>query len=423
MNKLTALLQEKLVPFATKMAANKYLKALSETMMTVLPLIMVGSFATLFANINIDVYQRFLESNQGLVNALANIQSFTVNLIAIYVLVILAFKVSKNLKIDPYTTAIATVAVFFMLTPGELNISISQEWLSYKGMITGIIIGMVVPRFIQLVKDKRIIIKMPESVPTFVSDSFSSLIPIILLVIITQIINAIAIQTNQGSVHQFIYAVLQTPFQNLSSSLPGAIIIMLACTLFMSLGVHANTILYVIFPMYLANGAANLEAYQSNLPLPNIVTSSWFMHIVIGGVGCILPLVILLAFVAKSERLKSVGKIAIIPSIFNISEPVLFGAPILFNPVLMIPYMTTSVLNVIIGYVAIAINIVPRLTGVEVVWSMPAVLSGFLAQGWQFALLQIILFVIDLAIWYPFVKVYDKSLLDEESIKGGIENE
>ena len=167
--------------------------------------------------------------------------------------------------------------------------------------------------------------------------------------------------------------------------------------------------------MYVANGAANLQAYQAKEALPNIVTSSWFMHIVIGGVGCVLPLIVLLAFFAKSKRLKSVGKIALIPNIFNISEPVLFGAPILFNPILMIPYIATSVLNVFIGYMAIAVNLVPRMTGVEVVWSMPVVLSGFLSQGWQFALLQVILFFIDLLIYYPFVKTYDRMLLQEEA--------
>lgn len=416
MNKIMEKLQQNLVPIAKKIAANKYLSSLSETMMIVLPLIMVGSFACLFANVNIPFYQEFLNQHTGLLNAFASAQCFTVNLIAVYVLIVLAYKVSKKLDIEALTTMIATLAIFLMLTPSELNVSLSQEWLGYKGMITGIILGMIIPRTIKLIKDKKLVIKMPESVPEFVSDSFSSLIPILIVVVIAQIINFIAIASGQGSVHQIIYTVLQIPFQHLSSSLPGIIIIMFACTLFMSLGVHANTILYVVFPMYVANGAANLAAYQAKEALPNIVTSSWFIHIVIGGVGCVLPLIVLLAFFAKSERLKSVGKIALIPNIFNISEPVLFGAPILFNPILMIPYIFTSVFNVIVGYVAIAIQLVPRMTGVEVVWSMPVVLSGFLSQGWQFALLQVILFFADLAIWYPFVKTYDNIVLQEEKM-------
>ncbi len=414
MDKIMNSLQTHLVPVAKKIAANRYLSALSETMMIVLPLIMVGSFACLFANINIPAYLAFLNSQPILLNALTSTQAFTVNLIAIYVVVILGYKVAKKLEIEPLTTTIAVLAIFVMLIPAELNVSIPWEWLGYKGMITGILVGMFIPTMIKWIKDKKLIIKMPESVPEFVSDSFSSLIPIALVVIFAQVINAVVVIAGQGSVHQFIYTVLQIPFQHLTSSLPGAMIIMFACALFMSLGVHANTILYVVFPMYVANGAANLQAYQAKEALPNIVTSSWFMHIVPGSIGCVLPLIVLLAFFAKSKRLKSVGKIALIPNIFNISEPVLFGAPILFNPILMIPYIATSVLNVFIGYMAIAVNLVPRMTGVEVVWSMPVVLSGFLSQGWQFALLQVILFFIDLLIYYPFVKTYDRMLLQEE---------
>lgn len=419
MNKFMNMLQKHLMPFAQKLSTNMYLSSLTETMITVLPLIMVGSFACLFANVNIEVWQQFLAQHSDILMIFNKVQSYTVNLIAIYVLIVLSYKISKKHGLEAIAVSILSVAVFILLTPSEVNVSISQDWLGYKGMITGILLGMLVPTLMKAIKNKNLVIKMPDSVPDYVAESFSSLIPVILIIVGTEIIDFVMVATGQGSLHQMIYNVLQIPFQHLSSSLAGTMIFMFACALMMPLGIHANTILYVIFPIYLANGAANLAAYQANEPLPNIVTSTWFMHIVPGSIGCVLPLILLLVTVAKSERLKSVGRISLIPNLFNISEPVLFGAPILFNPVLMIPYITCSVLNVFLGYILMYFNIVPRLNGVEVVWSMPIVLSGVLAQGWQFALLQIVLVIIDLLIYYPFVKTYDNTLLEEEAKKGG----
>lgn len=415
MKKITIWITEKLVPFGNKVANNKYLSSLSESMMLVTPLIIVGSFACLIANLNLGFWQNFLSQVPALFNALNEIQAWTLNMIGVFVCIVLAYKVSQKLKIEPLVSAIVALAVFFILTPAVINESIAHEWLGYKGMITGIILGMIVPSELSWFEKHNLTIKMPDSVPEFVQTSFTSLIPVTLVIILASIVNEICLSFGGATFPEIIYRTLQIPFTYTSSSLLGTVVFMFGCCLFMAIGIHANTLLYVIFPIYMANGAENLAAIQQGMQPTNIVTSSFFMHIVIGSVGCILPLVVLMATKAvKSERLQSIGRLALVPACFNISEPVLFGAPILFNPVLIIPYIGTSCLNVIIGYLLIYSGIMPPLSGVEVAFSVPVVLSGFLAQGWQFALLQIGLFFLDMAIYYPFLKAYDNTLVKEE---------
>lgn len=414
MNKIMNFLKERVTPIAGKLSSNNFLAALNETMVTILPIIIVGSFAALFAFIEIDAWQSFLQSNPTVAWMFMNTQSLTVNLIALYVVSVLTYKYAKKLDLDGISTSITGIATFLLVTPTETYVAIPEQWLGHTGMISAIIIGLVVPHIMGFFVKRKIGLKMPDSVPQFVQISFSSLIPVGLILIGSQVLATLMALTTHGSIHQFIYSILQVPFQNIGSSLPGVLIVMFAVTLFMFMGIHGNTVYMVVLPLYMANNAANLAASQAREALPHIVTSSWVYAMIVGGLGCVLPFVILLAFKAKSKRLKSVGRISIVPAIFNITEPVLFGTPILFNPMLLIPYLICPLFNVTVGYVLTAINIIPRVTGVEVIWSVPSVISGFLSQGWQLALLQFGLLIINLLIYYPFFKMYDNMICEEE---------
>ncbi len=133
-----------------------------------------------------------------------------------------------------------------------------------------------------------------------------------------------------------------------------------------------------------------------------------------GGAGLTIGLVISMFIFAKSKQMKQLGKLAIGPAFFNINEPIIFGTPIIFNPIMLIPFIIVPTLSVIIGYFAISTGIVPPFTGVTVPWTMPPVLSGLITGGWRLALLQLAIVVMSVVIYAPFFKMQDKLICEQE---------
>jgi len=278
------------------------------------------------------------------------------------------------------------------------------------------LVSGLVPALIKFCIDKKIYIRMPEGVPTIVEDSFASLVPALFVLIISTIVSLLLAKTSFGNFHAVIYTLIQTPLQGFGLSLPAYLTVQVLATLLMFSGIHGNTVFGTITPLTMAASAENLAALAAGNPLPNIITSSFSVFCQPGGIGGTFGLAFMMAFLAKSKRLKTLGKLSIVPAIFGINEPLIFGIPILLNPLLFIPYVLNPIICTVLSYFSIAIGIVPRLSGVEVNWTMPQVVSGFLAQGPQAAILQVVLLAITTAIWFPFFKLVDKQTAQEESV-------
>ena len=148
--------------------------------------------------------------------------------------------------------------------------------------------------------------------------------------------------------------------------------------------------------------------------MPNIIIDSFSVLCQPGGIGCTFGLAFLMAFAAKSKRMKTLGRMSIIPAVFGINEPLLFGIPIMLNPLLFIPYVISPIICTSISYCSIALGITPRLSGTMVNWTMPQFVSGFLAQGVPTMLLQVVLVLLTTAIWFPFFKMVDRQICKEE---------
>ena len=222
------------------------------------------------------------------------------------------------------------------------------------------------------------------------------------------------------SVTEAIYNWLQIPLQNLTDTLPGIIIVSILISVFWWCGIHGDAIiLNILAPILQSNMLANQQVVEAGKKLvvgenARIITDQFTLFLKMGGAGLTIGLVISMFIFAKSKQMKQLGKLAIGPAFFNINEPIIFGTPIIFNPIMLIPFIIVPTLSVIIGYFAISTGIVPPFTGVTVPWTMPPVLSGLITGGWRLALLQLAIVVMSVVIYAPFFKMQDKLICEQE---------
>ena len=405
-------------PVAEWVSRQKFLIALSETMQTLLPITVVGSFACLFAFLGVDAWQAFLGNNPTLLMAFMNAQSWTLSIIAFYTVIVLPYLYAKKLEMnEPLACVPLTVAAFLLLTPTELYTAIPSAWLGHKGMFTAFIVTFLVVRFVKFCQDKNITIKMPEGVPHYIEATFAVLIPAFIIIFGCSLLGQLLAGTSAGSIHEIIYNFIQTPLQNLGSSFGGLIAQEIAMTLAMFCGIHGSSVVPWQDALITSLNEQNTAAIAAGGALPNIVGSGSMNIIQMGGIGATLGLAILMFFFCKSKRYKQLSRVAIIPQIFNIGEPLLFGIPIMLNPVLFIPYMGGVLANTLIVYLSIAAGLVGKPNGVNPSWTLPGPLQGLVAMSTPVRglILALVVLAVDMLIWYPFIRMIDKQAVEEEA--------
>lgn len=249
-----------------------------------------------------------------------------------------------------------------------------------------------------------------------IANTFTALIPAILVGLIFIAVATIFSFTPYGSFTQLVYTVIVTPLNSLGGSVWSLVVLILVQMLLWFFGIHgSNVISGVITAVYLPMATANLEAYAASKALPNILCNTFYDTFSgIGGAGGTLSLCIVILLFAKSKQNKTMGKLGIIPGLFTINEPVVFGYPLIMNPLMAIPFILTPIVQTLVAYFSMYIGLVPRFTGVQVPWCMPIILKPLLAGGWQAAILQVVCIFIGCLIWYPFFKVSDKQRYEQE---------
>lgn len=415
--KFTEWLEKYLTPVAAKLQQNKYLGAISKGLMMTMPILIIGSLGSIFLNLQINSYQVFIEQS-GLNVVLNSIVDLTTNLLAIYAVFTIAYTFAKSEGINNAIPAgIISLLCFLVVTPlsaFEINERMTTvlpfSWLGPKGLFTAMIVALITAKIYSVFIKKDIVIKMPESVPPFVANSFTGIIPGIVAVFIFAVVSFSFGKTEYGTLHQLVYSLIQYPLSGLGTTLSAVIIIYILEGLCWFCGVHAIAVASVVMPIWMAAGAENLAGTASN-----IVTWGWVNAFAgVGGAGATLGLVLLFIWLGKSAKNKAIGKLGIVPSLFNINEPVVFGVPCVLNAYLVIPFVLAPVICLIIAYALTVVGFMPINNGISVPGGTPLVLSGFLICGWQGALVQLLFFPICMLIYYPFFKIYDKKCYEEE---------
>ena len=284
--------------------------------------------------------------------------------------------------------------------------------LSAKGMFTLFLIGIIVIEFMHFCYKHNIVIRMPKSVPPNIAQSFASLLPMAVLLIAFWFLRVVVGFDLTSLINTII-----SPLLSVTDTWYAAFISVLLLQLLWFVGIHGGsfTIWGVMYPFLLANISENAVAAAAGNPIPHILTEPFFYSwTMIGGVGCTLPLVFFW-WKSKSSTLREVARVSTVPGIFCINEPVMFGVPIVLNPIMFIPFVfLTSLFGTMYGYILTKLGWVSAAI-VQIPWTTPPLIQPFLSTGdWRNVVAQAILIVLVSIIWYPFAILWEKKMLEEE---------
>ncbi|MCY6959899.1 PTS sugar transporter subunit IIC [Clostridium brassicae] len=410
MKKFIEWMNEKFAPAMNKITRNPWVSAIQDSIMGVLPLILVGSLITMISILN----QYFPNMPD-----FSPISSFSFGLMSIFIVFLTPYFIMEKQKKNDrkLVSALTGVALFLMLLKPNLsegNITFSFERLGANGMFVALFVGIIVGAVMYLFS-KISLFSDSSSLPDFIIVWFDTIIPISILLVIGWIFTF--------QLHFDLYAAILKIFQPLSligQSFAGFVLGTFICVFLYSFGVSPWALYPIIFPIWVAGVEANAQNIATGLQPQNIHTFETLMGWVwIGGMGTTLTLVLLMLFVAKSKRLKAMGKVTIIPSLFNINEPVVFGAPVAFNPILMIPMWLNGLIIPSITYIVLNMGMVTIPSKVMQLWYLPVGISTYLVNfDFRGLLLLAANILASFIIWYPFFKVYDiqetkKELVEE----------
>ena len=436
-------LEKYLMKPMNKIAQLKIVRAVMAAGMASIPFTIVGS---MFLVLNIlplpfPFLEGFFNATFFKVNNLYMIvNTMTMGMLAVYFTLVFAYELTSieknesNVDVNPLTGALLSLFAFFMCIPelefkdGAITLITSitdtekvingirmgsfVERIGTAGIFTGIIMSILAVNLYVLCVKRNWTVKMPDVVPIGVSRSFTALIPTFFIAFVVMIINGTLVFMGTD-----IFKIIAIPFgfvTNLTNTWLGIMVINFLIGALWIVGIHgANIINSFLIPIVLANMQANVNG--ANIPFAGEFKNS---YVTLGGAGSTLGLVIFLAFVAKSDQLKVLGKASLVPGIFNINEPLVFGIPIVFNPYLAIPFLISPMVSASMAYFAIKFEIVKPMIA-QIPWPSPAGIGAFIGSGgdWKAAVLALLCATVAFLIWLPFIKFYDNKLVKEERQK------
>ncbi len=424
----------------SKVANTRIIRALMNAGMATVPFTIVSSIFLLINNLPaiIPPLADFLNSTIINYSALYSVgNTMALGSIAIFYVLAFGYYLADEYKkivpqIDRFTGSILALYAFLMTIPQvriedgkAVLVSLQDEksivyngiamgsWITRfggVGIFVGIVVTFLAVRLYRFCVEHNVTIKMPAGVPTGVSRAFASLIPAILVSFMMIAINGVLAVLGTD-----VHDLLSKPFgfvKEIAGSLWGMLLIMLLVHLLWSVGVHGTSIVINAFvnPIMLVALSENMEG-GNNIFAGDIKN----MFIFLGGAGSTLGLVICMLFWARSSQLKTLSRAGILPSIFNINEPIIFGAPIVYNPYLIIPFVITPLITTTLTYFAISVGLVGKVVA-AIPWIAPTGVGAFLGTGgnWAAPILAFINLAISIVIYFPFMKMYDKKLYTDE---------
>lgn len=396
-----------------------FLKVLTSGLTMILPIIIVGAFSSLFANFPISAYQSFI-TDTGIKDVLTLGGQFSTNFISVIAVMSITYCYVDRQELPAIIPSIISLLTFFVITPlGKIKSTtfISFEWLGSAGFFVAILTAFAVGALYTKMVRNNWTIKMPDTVPAMVSQSFASLVPSAVIIFLAMIVRYLFGLTSFKSIHNVIFTLIQTPVTSLGNSLWALLIITLLSRLLWMIGIHGMLVLMpVLLTVFMPLDLQNLEAFTKGEPLPNIVgLAFWILCTSIGGGGATLGLNLLMTFRAKSKQYKTLGKLALPSGIFGINEPLVYGVPIVFNAVYALPYIFSPMINLVIGYFVIKTGIAPAPSGASILgMPIPIFFVGLLEGSWKLGLMQVFFLILDTIIYYPFFKAADSSLYAKE---------
>ena len=424
LEKFTAFIENHLAGPMETLGNQRHLRAIRDGIVATLPLIVVSSFFMIVAFPPIPQswgLYKFLSENAA---TILLPYRMTMYIMSLYAAFGIGHSLAKSYKLDTLSGGILAATAFLLtFTPVNIAPDLAEKAgvagfvlpmgnLGGGGMFVAIITSIIAVEIYRLTDRSKFKITMPEQVPPAVARSFEALTPTLITILGMGCIT----YWLKFSWHTAIATVVG-PLVNAADSLPSVWLLVFLTEFFWSFGIHGASIVGSIArPIWLQLLEGNTTALANHQALPNIAAEpfyQWFIYI--GGSGASLGLAILLAFKVKSQYASKLGKTALAPAIFNINEPLVFGTPIVLNPILIPPFIIAPLVNGTIAWIVTSLGLVNKVT-VTAPWTLPGPIGAFLATGgdWRAIVLNVCLIILSVIIYYPFVMVYDKNELEKE---------
>lgn len=415
-----------LSPLAAKLGNQRHLKAISNGMMFGLPFIVIGSFFLIVANpsINMEQYnpetanffmkflaawKEFSVANYDVITAPYNLTMGLIGLISAFGI---AYSLANEYKLNAAMNGMIATVVYAMVCTPVVEGKIDLNYLGTNGLFVAIIIGLLVVEICRWFEVKKIKITLPESVPPMVVVFINTLIPLLVNIVIFYGINILFLATTKQIFPEAIMQVL-TPATDIAGSLGGFLLIVTLGNILWLFGINGSSIIFpIVFTLGITQTGFNAEQLANNETMTHVMNLQMFRISVMGGAGATLGLVILM-MTSKVREYRTIGKLSIIPGICSINEPVIFGLPIVFNPILAIPFLVTPVVNLLLtyfaqkfGWIGLGFIIDPSFT--------PFFAQAYLSSmDWRNIIFTLGLVIVSMIIYYPFFKVMEKNRLSQ----------
>ncbi|MBM7692074.1 PTS system cellobiose-specific IIC component [Peribacillus deserti] len=419
-------LSQYLVPIAGKLNNNRYLAVLRDAFMLAFPLTIFGSIFVVLTNLPFLDKIMSEESLNTFRTLFGNASPATMGIMSVFVVFGIGYYLSKSYDVEAVFGGAIALVSFLLLTPfvlqpenGEaIQNVIPLDRLGAKGMFLGMITAFLSAEIYRKVVQKNITIKMPPGVPPAVAKSFAALIPALITLTVFLLINVFVTAVFDTNMHDVIYKAIQAPLVGLGSGIIPTLIAVFFIQILWFFGLHGQIIINsVMDPIWNTLQVENLNAYTNGDPVPHIISKP-FMEIYtvgMGGTGMTLAVVFAILLFMKSRQMKQVAKLGLGPGIFNVNEPIIFGLPIVMNPLIIVPWILSPMIVTLVSYFAMSSGMVPPPTGVTVPWTVPVFINGMMAtNSIAGGLLQLVNMAIVFVIWFPFLKVIDRVNVKKE---------
>lgn len=433
MNKFFQWMEEHFVPVAGKIGGQRHLVAIRDGFATITPIIMAGAFAVLFNNLGFEWYQNLLNSllPVGWKSWGGNIWSGSFAIMSILIVFTVSYHLARSYNKDGLAAGVVGVAASMILYATTPDGALPYSFLGAQGLFIALIVALVSTElFVKLIGNPRLVIKMPNGVPPAVTKSFAALIPSIIILAIAAGVKQLFITISIPDMHQALFFTIQKPLQGLVGSLGGVLIIIFISQVLWFFGLHGSNILApIINALLLPLLLANTEAIKSGLQPENILNSQFLdSYVNMGGSGATIGLLIAIYILGKKSGVqqKTIANLGIAPGCFNINEPVIFGMPLVLNPMYFIPFILAPMVSAIIAYVLTYIGFVPKVS-IMATWTTPPILGALISTNSVMgAVTALICLTVSVLMYLPFVYMAgrqevaeEKAALDEDlQVKG-----
>ncbi|MCC7377344.1 MAG: PTS sugar transporter subunit IIC [Verrucomicrobiales bacterium] len=403
-------INSRFVSLLTALSDNPYLAAIRAGMVSVVPLTIIGGLFMVFANLPLPGWETRIEKFLPLLQVPV---TATFGMLAVFVCFAIGYDFGKQLKQEAIVSASMATLVFLLIQVEMKDQTLKMSGLGSQGLFTAILVALITVRVQKFFTDQNLVVRLPESVPAIVYESFLSLSPMFFLIVAFWILRfVLGVDINEW---------VQTAFKPLVftlNTLPGILVYAFAVTLLWSVGINGdNTMDAVVAPVFLQYLAANVEAISHGQAPPYITALGFFTtYVNVGGTGATIALALIMLN-SKEPGFRKVSRLSLPTQIFQINEPIFFGFPIVLNPIFMVPYILNALLLTAGTYLLMHWHILQK-PFVSVPWTTPPIIGHYLVSGgdWKAAVWGLISILIAMAVYFPFAKAAErKRLLAEAS--------